>query len=528
MKLQYLKSNIKAEPLIWKWYAWSYLISPVTAACNIVERHLKIMNSYIQAPEIHAQAVKNPKLAGGPFIDLDNKYVEEIKQLIEVTKRDCSSLIKLATSLKECDRMLQTEAKGDSLEDLYKQIPNNLKGLIELIYDLNNHPSIRIIEELFYHKYYTHTYQSISLSLVENDFRPFILSTPRLKREAEVLCNVPFSDTRLDRLFSMRFTPGSCEEIENLLEIPPEDKILFRSFFTESSPDLDINRNYTGESLRVRYFGHACVLLETKDVSILIDPVISYQFSTSLPRFTYNDLPDKIDYVVLTHNHQDHVLLETLLQLRYKIKNIVFPSNQKGALADPSLKLILKRLGFSSLISLDDLEKLPIPHGEIIGIPFLGEHSDLNIQTKLAYFINLKNRKFLFAADSNNIDSNLYKYIFDYIGEIDTLFIGMECDGAPLSWLYGPLLTTPLNRSFDKTRSLSGSNFEKAWPIVEKSGCKRAYIYAMGQEPWLNYIMTLKYSEDSIQIMEARRLLEACKNKGIESELLYTKKEWHH
>jgi L-ascorbate metabolism protein UlaG (beta-lactamase superfamily) len=27
-------------------------------------------------------------------------------------------------------------------------------------------------------------------------------------------------------------------------------------------------------------------------------------------------LPDVIDYVVLTHNHQDHVLLETLLQLR--------------------------------------------------------------------------------------------------------------------------------------------------------------------------------------------------------------------
>ncbi len=528
MKEQYLKFNVKAEPLVWQWYAWSYLIPPATAACNIAERHLKIMNSYIQAPEIHAQAVKNPKLAGGPFIDLESKYVEEIKQLIETTKRDCSSLVELAISLKECDRMLQDEAKGDSLENLYKQIPDNLKGLIELVYDLNNHPSIRLIEELFYHKYYTNTYQNISLSFIENDFRSFILSTPRLKKETEVLCNVPFSDVRLDRLFSMRFTSGSSEEIESLLEVLPEDKVLFRSFFTEIAPDLDVNRNYTGEGVRVRYFGHACILLETKDVSILIDPVISYQFSTNLPRFTYSNLPDKIDYVVLTHNHQDHVLLETLLQLRYKVKNVVFPSNQKGALADPSLKLVLKRLGFSSLISLDDLERLALPHGEIIGIPFLGEHSDLNIQTKLAYFINIKSRKFLFAADSNNIDRNLYKYVFDYIGAIDTLFIGMECDGAPLSWLYGPLLTTPLNRSFDKARSLSGSNFEKAWSVIEKSQCKRAYIYAMGQEPWLNYIMTLKYSEDSIQIIEARQLLEACKHKGIESELLYTKKEWHH
>ncbi len=44
MLLHYLKPTIKAEPLIWQWYAWPYLIPPITAACNIVERHLKIMH----------------------------------------------------------------------------------------------------------------------------------------------------------------------------------------------------------------------------------------------------------------------------------------------------------------------------------------------------------------------------------------------------------------------------------------------------------------------------------------------------
>ena len=49
----YLKPNVKAEPLIWQWYAWSYLIPPLQSGCNIAERNLKIMKSYVQFPRIH-------------------------------------------------------------------------------------------------------------------------------------------------------------------------------------------------------------------------------------------------------------------------------------------------------------------------------------------------------------------------------------------------------------------------------------------------------------------------------------------
>ena len=78
----------------------------------------------------------------------------------------------------------------------------------------------------------------------------------------------------------------------------------------------------------------------------------------------------------------------------------------------------------------------------------------------------------------------------------------------------------------DRNRTLSGSNFEKAWKIVEKSNCKAAYVYAMGQEPWLGYLMALKYSQDSLQIVESDKLIQACKNNNIESERLFAKKEW--
>lgn len=527
MTLHYLKPTIKAEPLIWQWYAWPHLIPPITAACNIVERHLKIMQSYVQTPQIHSQAIKDPKLLGGPFIDLDGQKVEEIKDLINQTKKDCEQLILLNYAFKELDKILQAEAQGDSLEPYYDRVPTLLKGLIELVYDLNNHPSIRLIEPLIYKNYYSTQNQRIALSETNCDFRKFVLSTPQLDQEEGVYLNVPFSDPKLDKLFKMKEDPQNLDFIQTLFEIPESKQLLFRSFFTTTTPNMADDRNYQGEGIRLRYFGHACILVQTNSVSILFDPVISYPIQTNeVPRYTLSDLPDHIDYVVITHNHQDHILFETLLQIRHKIGSIVFPANHSGALEDPSIKLILKYTGFAALIELKEMESITLKEGEIIALPFLGEHSDLNIQSKLSYSIQLKSKKFLFAADSNNLDSSFYDHIFNYIGSIDKLFLGMECDGAPLTWLYGPLLSTPLKRAYDRNRTLSGSNYEKAWKIVEKSNCKAAYVYAMGQEPWLNYVMALKYSPNSPQIIESDKFIQTCKDKGIESERLFGKKEW--
>lgn len=527
MEKHYLKPTIKAEPLIWQWYAWPYLIPPLPAACNIVERHLKIMQSYVQNSQIHAQAVKDPKLLGGPFIDLEGKKIEEVKKLIHQTKMNCEKLITLNNSFKELDRTLQTEAQGDSLEPYYNRIPASLKGLIELVYDLNNHPSIRLIEPLIYKKYYSTQHQRIALSDTTSDFRKFVLSTPRLDQEDEVYLDIPFSDPKLDQLFRMREEPQRLDKLQEMFNVSKSKQQLFQSFFTTIPLSIPEDRNFQAEGIRIRYFGHACVLVQTKSVSILFDPVISYPLQENeVPRFTLADLPDHIDYVVITHNHQDHLMFETLLQLRHKIGHIVFPTNCGGALGDPSIKLILKHTGFSSLIELKEMETITLEDGEIIALPFPGEHSDLNIQSKLSYCVHLKGKKFLFAVDSNNLDSSLYEHIFDWIGSIEMLFLGMECDGAPLTWLYGPLLSTPLKRSHDQNRTLSGSNFEKAWSIVEKSNCKQAYIYAMGQEPWLNYVMALKYSEKSPQIVESSKFIQACKEKDIESERLFGRREW--
>src|SRR4029077_20896203 len=67
--LLYLRQDIQVEPLVDQWYAWSHLIPPATTARNITHRHFRIMDSYVNSPRVHATAVKDPQMLGGPFID---------------------------------------------------------------------------------------------------------------------------------------------------------------------------------------------------------------------------------------------------------------------------------------------------------------------------------------------------------------------------------------------------------------------------------------------------------------------------
>jgi L-ascorbate metabolism protein UlaG (beta-lactamase superfamily) len=523
--LLYLKQNIQVEPLFDQWYAWSHLISPCTAARNVTERHLKIMDSYINAPQVHANAVKNPQMLGGPFIDYGGKRVDEIRALRDRTRKQRPQFLEMSGALAALDTLLRQSATGYSLHPLYAQVPEPLRGCVELGYDLSNHPSYRLIEPLLYRtKYYDESVQSLMLQEISGDDRPFVLSTPRLEDDASVHLHVPFSDPRVDALFRLKTEPARWADIRTMFDIPAAREALFRdSFFTTSPPPP--YEPYDGPGLRWRYFGHACILLESRGTRVLVDPVLSYTYESDISRYTYSDLPDSIDYVLITHNHQDHILIETLLQIRHKVKTVIVPRNGNGTLQDPSLKLVFEKLGFRNVITLGELEQVDTEAGEILGIPFLGEHSDLMVGTKLAYAVRIGPHRVLFAADSCNIEPELYRRVHEAIGDVDVVFIGMECDGAPLTWLYGPLLSQHLERTMDQSRRLSGSDFKQAMAVVDQLRCKDAYVYAMGQEPWLNYVMSIKYTDQSRPIVESNALIAQCNARGIRAERLFGEKE---
>src|SRR5258708_36896179 len=103
----YLRQNIQVEPLIDHWYAWPHLIPPATAARNIAERHLKIMDSYINAPQVHASAVRNPRMMGGPFIDLHGARVVEVRALRDRIRKERAHLLELSSAIGALDTMLR-------------------------------------------------------------------------------------------------------------------------------------------------------------------------------------------------------------------------------------------------------------------------------------------------------------------------------------------------------------------------------------------------------------------------------------
>ena len=330
----YLKENVQVEPLVDQWYAWSHLLPPATTARNISERHLTIMDSYIAAPHIHDNAVKNPRMLGGPFIDYNGQRVDEIKELRNQTTLKRSRLLELSKALTDLDACLRRKAKGFSLQPLYPEIPAILRGYVELVYDLNNHPSFKLIEPLMYRsEFYDRSAQSLMLSLTSGDDRPFALSTPRLEGGNLLHLRKAFDDEAIDELFRLKSSPKSFGEIAELVSLNGNGQHweLLRSFLTETPPPK--YDPYTGSGVRWRYFGHACIMIETGGITIMSDPVLSYTYESNISRYTYRDIPDVIDYVLITHNHQDHILFETLLQLRHKIKYVVVP---RSAGADAS------------------------------------------------------------------------------------------------------------------------------------------------------------------------------------------------
>lgn len=516
---RYLRPDVVIEPLINHWPAQLQLLAPVTAALTITRVHRGLLESFVDAPDLHLNAARQPELSGGSFVDIAQDKVSDAKSLLRAMHANLNELFDLANAVSELNRVLSSETRGLSLHGVYGKVPECLRGFVELVYDGCHNPRIRYLEPLLYKsRLYREDLQSVHLWRADGDGRSSMHSTPRLDDAASVTLSVPFRDAALDALARARREPARVEALSAALGVTARDMPAFESFFTDTPP-LPRNASRRGGGARVRYLGHAGVLVETERCAVLVDPVLGYGHKAPPPRYTFADLPARIDAVLITHGHPDHFNLENLLQLRHAADRIIVPRSGMGSILDPSLEHALRAAGFGNVTGVEPMDRIAVGDDlEILALPFFGEHGDMEICSKTCYGITAAHSTFVLGADAATPDPRVFDLVKGELGDVEAVFLAMEPHGAPLRWGYAHLFARPVSREMDRSRRQRAANADEIIAMLERMKPKRFYNYAMGLEPWMFPILGVSEGHAAERVPAQDTVADYCSSHGIEFE----------
>src|SRR5439155_12617672 len=111
---------------------------------------------------------------------------------------------------------------------------------------------------LYASPYYDEALQGVSLSLAHVDGRGFLFSTPRLADDEHLEIELPLKERGLDALYGMREAPLALGALRERLALDDARTRSLARFLTDEPPEA--TRPWCGDAVRLRYFGHACVL----------------------------------------------------------------------------------------------------------------------------------------------------------------------------------------------------------------------------------------------------------------------------
>jgi len=514
----YLRNNVFVEPLVEHWYAWHYLLSPVSRSF-FMRKNRKQLRSFLKYPEFHSD-ISSGKVS---TVRLSKDDVSCVESYLDCNRHQEIQQEKLLLAVEKLDDLV-SQFNGDSLESLYQEVPSELKGKVELFYARNQSGAYRLFENAFSGIF--EKCESVLFTLkTDHTTRPPVFNTPRLSRhETQFLIDIDFKAKVLDKIFQARRRPIDFNKLCQEMNLTDEAKLKFRMMFTSECEYKGLPEPSNG---KIRYFGHATLLIETSSESLLIDPWIQNDSFVKNGKTSYSlaDLPDSIDYVVITHGHADHFNVETLLQIRHKVGNIIVPKSSGDMIEDPSLAKILRKIGFENVIEVDSFENIQGNTFQLHTLPFLGEHGDLRVDAKSSYYIETDSEQLLILSGSKFIQPEIYQYLVDNSLKVGKMFVGMECEGAPYTWLYEPLLNQGYQPEYAKNRRLVGCDSDETEQLIRLINPDSIFVYAMGLEPWLEYLIGKPTNFDDYIVREYKRLENKMLHEDITLKLLYWSEE---
>ena len=180
------------------------------------------------------------------------------------------------------------------------------------------------------------------------------------------------------------------------------------------------------ESIKFIWFGHSTLLVNIKNIIVLIDPVFSVAASPvsfivkrfQPPVLELKDLP-RINYVLISHDHYDHLDMETVIYFKEKDVKFITPLGVTSH---------LKRWGVheSKLFETDWWGKLEFEGITFVCTPaqhFSGRFATFSSFKTLwsSWIVKTESNSFYFNGDSG-YDIH-YKQIGDSYGPFDLAFI---------------------------------------------------------------------------------------------------------
>lgn len=197
-------------------------------------------------------------------------------------------------------------------------------------------------------------------------------------------------------------------------------------------------------SVQITFVNHSTFLIQMDGFNILTDPVWSERASPfswagpkrkRIPGIKMKDLP-KINFILLSHNHYDHLDISALQKLYEKHKAKIF--------CPLGVDLYLIQKGINNTQSMDWWDETEFDSFNIISVPaqhFSGRGMFDRDATLWSGFLIERNKHKIYFAGDSGYNQNLFKQIGDRFKEIDISFIPIGAYKP--EWFMSPVHVSP-------------------------------------------------------------------------------------